>query len=68
MQRHSTHSRGSNARLDQIPDFVIAAAIKGIRRALREIVHDRREQNKSIIPRLTTEENHKRPTTVGART
>jgi hypothetical protein len=58
MQQHLTHSRGSNARLDQIPDFVIAAAVKGIRRALREIVHDRRIQSKSTISRLPTEKNH----------
>jgi len=58
MQQHTTLSRGSNARLDHIPDFVVAAAIKGIRRALREIVHDRREQRKSTISRLPTEENH----------
>jgi hypothetical protein len=58
MQQHITLSRGSNRRLDDIPDYVIAAAIKGIRSALREIVHDRRELNKSTISRLPTEENH----------
>jgi hypothetical protein len=58
MQQLTTHSRGSNARLDQIPDFVIAAAIKGIRKALREIVHDRRNYSKSTISRLPSEENH----------
>jgi len=58
MQKHTTLSRRSNARLDHIPDIVIAAAVKGIRRALREIVHDRRSQGKSTISRLPTEENH----------
>jgi hypothetical protein len=58
MQQHATLSRGSNGRLDHIPDFVIAAAVKGIRRALREIVHDRRSQRKSTISRLPSEENH----------
>jgi len=58
MSQQTTFSRRSNARLDQIPDFVIAAAVKGIRKALREIVHDRRNQNKSMVSRLPTEENH----------
>jgi hypothetical protein len=58
MQQHTTVTRGSNARLDDIPDIVIAAAVKGIRKALREIVHDRRRQRKSTISRLPTEDNH----------
>jgi hypothetical protein len=58
MQKHTTLSRGSNARMDQIPDFVIAAAVKGIRMAVREIVHDRRKQIKSSISRSRTEEHH----------
>ena len=58
MQQHTTHSRGLNARMDHIPDVVLAAAIKGIRRALREIVHDRRNLGKSTISRLPGEENH----------
>ena len=52
MQQHTTFSRSSNARLDPIPDLVIAAAIKGIRRALREIVRNRCMQRKSTILRL----------------
>ena len=52
MHQHTTFSRSSNARLDPIPDLVIAAAIKGIRRALREIVRNRCMQRKSTILRL----------------
>ena len=58
MQRQTIHSRGSNATLDDIPDFVIAAAVKGIRRALREIVDDWRRQRKSTISRLAPDESH----------
>lgn len=54
MQQHTTLSRGSIKRLDHIPDYVMAAAIKGIRGALREIVHDRREQRKSTISTAST--------------
>jgi len=47
-QRVNLHLR-SKIMQDPIPDFVITAALEGVRRALREIVQDRREQSKSKI-------------------
>jgi hypothetical protein len=58
MQQRTIISRGSNARLDQIPDFVIAAAVKAIGKALHEIIEDRQKQNTSTISGPATEENH----------
>jgi hypothetical protein len=57
MEQHTNVPRSPKTSLDQIPDFVIAAAVKGIRSALRDIVHDRRKQRTSAISRLATPEN-----------
>ena len=48
MKSQTKSLRSAKSRLDAIPDFVLAAAVKGIRKALREIVHDRRVSRLSI--------------------
>jgi hypothetical protein len=58
MQQHTTFSRSPNAQSAPIPDFVIAAALKGIQRALREMVHDQLPQAKPALSRLLAEVNH----------
>ena len=43
---------------DDVPDFVVGAAAKGIREALREIIHGRRVLNQSGKERSTNTEDH----------
>jgi hypothetical protein len=52
-QRLNLHLR-SKTRPDHIPEYVVTAAVKGIRKALREIIHDRRHMNKLVKDHSTT--------------